>query len=146
MAAETRADEVVRLMRRYASRFLGRRDQYDGCISAIVLAEMDEAPEPKRQKMGRLAIGFPELEIGPLVDQVAEFYRLNRLMPRTHVADSYHAALASVHRVDRLVSWNLKHLANPNKREHLRILNARLGLASPEICTPQEYLSAEEEE
>jgi len=41
-----------------------------------------------------------------------------------------------VHRVEYLLTWNQKHLANPNKRTHLTIIAARARLAVPEIVTP----------
>lgn len=35
------------------------------------------------------------------------------------------------------MTWNIRHLANPNKLEHLLITNRRLGLLTPQIVTPE---------
>lgn len=44
-----------------------------------------------------------------------------------------------------LLTWNCNHLANANKRKHIRIINGRLGLSTPEIITPLELFAEEAE-
>jgi hypothetical protein len=50
--------------------------------------------------------------------------------------DALHIAVSVVHQLDYLLTWNQKHLANPNKRTHLTILAARARLRLPELVTP----------
>ena len=50
--------------------------------------------------------------------------------------DALHVAATLVHRMDHLVTWNQRHLANQNKRTHLQVVCARLGYLLPEIVTP----------
>ena len=38
--------------------------------------------------------------------------------------------------MEYMLTWNVQHLANPNKRMHLAVLCMRLGLAPPAIVTP----------
>jgi hypothetical protein len=45
-------------------------------------------------------------------------------------------AVCAVHGIDYLLTWNQKHLANPNKRTHLAVVCARFNLSSPQIVTP----------
>nr|VFK57225.1 MAG: hypothetical protein BECKTC1821F_GA0114240_101552 [Candidatus Kentron sp. TC] len=66
----------------------------------------------------------------------SQFYVSNYLMPRTLAGDAAHLAYASYHNMEYLLTWNCNHLANANKRRHIRIINARLGLSTPEIVTP----------
>lgn len=40
-----------------------------------------------------------------------------------------------------LLTWNCLHLANPNKMEHIRLVNYELGLSLPVLTTPLNYLS-----
>lgn len=44
----------------------------------------------------------------------------------------------SVYKIDFLMTWNCKHLANANKKLHIRKLNTKLGLFVPDIITPLE--------
>jgi len=47
-----------------------------------------------------------------------------------------HVAAACVHRIDYLLSWNVRHLANPNKLTHLQAICVRTGYMPPRIVTP----------
>ena len=60
-------------------------------------------------------------------------------MPGPAVGDAVHVAVATRHGVDFMLSWNVKHLANANKAQHLRSVRLRLGLVPPLIVTP-DYL------
>jgi len=57
-------------------------------------------------------------------------------MPAEAAGDAYHLAFACLQKVDFLLTWNCKHLANANKVQHLTVLNGRLGLPTPVITTP----------
>ncbi len=65
-------------------------------------------------------------------------------MPNDPGGDALHLALASVHRVNVLLTWNCQHLANPSKMEHIRLVNYELGLPMPLLTTPLNYLSGDE--
>lgn len=51
--------------------------------------------------------------------------------------DALHYALATLHSIDFLLTWNVRHLANPNKLEHLRRLCMRVQRTPPAIVTPE---------
>jgi hypothetical protein len=57
-------------------------------------------------------------------------------MPRDARGDAAHLAMASLHGVDFLLTWNCRHLANANKADHLRVINTRLRLTVPVLTTP----------
>ena len=63
-----------------------------------------------------------------------------RLIPREYVADALHVAVASVHGIEYLVTWNCKHLANARIRARLEETVAALGHRCPVICTPEELM------
>ncbi len=65
-------------------------------------------------------------------------------MPKNPTGDALHLALASFHKVDVLLTWNCRHLANPNKMEHIRLVNYELALPMPLLTTPMNYLSGGE--
>jgi hypothetical protein len=90
----------------------------------------------------RLALlkDLPELGVTAPVEAVARTYIENKLMPAHPGGDAFHLALASFFECDFIVTWNCRHLANPNKFGHIRALNGRLGLPTPQIVTPQQLL------
>lgn len=81
--------------------------------------------------------GLPLLDEPPRVAEIADFYARNRLLPGGVGGDAYHLAIASLHGVDYMLTWNCRHLANANKMKHIAVLNKRLGLSTPVITTPQ---------
>ena len=50
--------------------------------------------------------------------------------------DAVHVAVAVAHRMDYILTWNVKHLANRNKRAHFAVICMRLGLVPPLIVPP----------
>ena len=76
----------------------------------------------------------------PLTDEITAFAEIlvrEKVMPAPAVSgDAIHLAAAAIHRMDYLVTWNQKHLANPNKRTHFVVVCARMNLAAPQIVTP----------
>ena len=64
------------------------------------------------------------------------YYIEQKLMPAEAGGDAVHLALASMHSMDFLLTWNCRHLANANKIQHMAVLNGRLRLHLPVITTP----------
>ncbi|MFG0285074.1 MAG: type II toxin-antitoxin system VapC family toxin [Phycisphaerales bacterium JB039] len=116
--------------------------RYHLVTSTFTLRELAAAPEPKRAEALKLMRAVEILDDPPELADVTEFYIQHRLMPADAVGDAAHLAIASLSRVDFLLTWNLKHLANANKFRQVGVLNARLGLPMPAITTPL-TLSAE---
>lgn len=63
-------------------------------------------------------------------------YIQERLVPETKHGDAAHLALATVHRVDYLLTWNHAHLANPWIQERLKKINRHLGFPTPFVVSP----------
>jgi hypothetical protein len=72
---------------------------------------------------------------------IAQVYLDNFLMPRVLAGDTLHLAYVSFWKIDFLLTWNCNHLANANKKQHIRIINTRLNLLTPEIITPLELFT-----
>lgn len=112
------------------------RTQYQLYTSRLVLEELRRAPQAKATACTDLLEMVEVLDEPVELIDVAEYYIEHKAMPATAGGDAYHLALASLHRIDFLLTWNCQHLANANKIRHLTVLNARLGLPMPIITTP----------
>src|SRR5258706_9536956 len=62
------------------------------------------------------------------------------LLPSTADRDAAHIALATVHEMDILLSWNCRHIANAAIQARLRRLVEAAGYELPVICTPEELM------
>ena len=92
-----------------------------------VIAELELTPGTKRKEALAFAKRLPVLEDSEAVQEVIEFYALHKLMPAEVFGDATHLALATFHKCDYLVTWNCKHLANPNKFDHIVRVNGMLA-------------------
>ena len=120
-----------------------RRD-YDCFISEVVLSELAEGNYPNQAKCLVLVDEISELAITEEIVQIAAVYQVRKLMPHLPPRDALHVAIASYYRLDFLLTWNCKHLANANKTRHLRELNLELGLYIPQLVTPDQLQSLED--
>jgi len=57
-------------------------------------------------------------------------------VPEDAAGDAAHLGIASLHCVYFLLTWNIRHLANANKFQHLHVINGRLGPFTPTITMP----------
>ena len=92
---------------------------------------------PGQQEAIALVDALPRVPVDAEVIAVAERYILEQLVPVNLAGDATHLAAACMHEVDFLLTWNIRHLANPNKLDHLTVINRRLGLLTPQIVTPE---------
>ena len=102
--------------------------------------ELRRGLHPKRQAKVEMVGNLPRLEISDAVQEIVEIYIANTLMPSDQLGDALHLALASYYKIDFLLTWNCVHLANANKQLHIRRINERLRLFTPELVTPLELI------
>jgi len=110
--------------------------RHDLAISAEVVAELSRPTYPmSREALERVA-HVPLLDIDEDVRGFAAILVREQVMPAPVAGDAVHVAVACVHDVDFILSWNVRHLANPNKLTHLRTVCVRAGYLPPRIVTP----------
>lgn len=115
-------------------------ERYDLVTSEYVLDELAAGSAAVVGERLALLQSVLTLRSSPEVERVAEIYIRKKLMPSVPRYDALHLALASSYRCDLIVTWNCKHLANPNKAEHVERINKSLGLYVPRLVTPQDLL------
>ena len=110
-------------------------------LSAHTLRELQGAPEPVRTRL----LEVPAAHQLVLADSeeaaaLAAAYIVRGVVgPGSH-ADALHVALASVGRVDVLVSWNFRHIVNLGRIRLFHSVNIERGYATIEIRSPMEVL------
>ena len=61
-------------------------------------------------------------------------------VPETEPEDALHIALAAVHGMQFLATWNCRHIANVARREGIERICRLAGFDAPVICTPEQLL------
>lgn len=137
-ACVTTRSDIESLYRKQASRewWQVQSGRHELFVSAEVLTELSDPRYPMRDEALRLVHDVPLLEVDEEVRGFAEVLVRERVMPSSVAGDAVHVAVACVHDVDYLLSWNVRHLANPNKLTHLRTIAVRAGYLPPRIVTP----------
>lgn len=120
------------------------RGAYECFISPVVVDELAAGDYPTKAACLEPVKELPILAVQPELLEIAETYQARRLMPKDPVRDALHVAIASYYRLDYLLTWNCRHIANVNKAQRLEALNQRMGLPTPRLVTPHLLLPVEE--
>lgn len=116
----------------------GHSQNYDLFISQIVLDEA-RAGDAKVAAQRVAVLGqLPLLEINDDVIQLAENLVASYAVPQKAAQDALHIAVACLHGMDYLLTWNCKHIANAKMRGQIEKTCREAGYISPVICTPEE--------
>jgi predicted nucleic acid-binding protein len=74
---------------------------------------------------------------------LAQLYIDEKILGKASYNDAYHIAIATVNRLDVLVSWNFKHIVNFDKIKLFNSINLRLGYPLIDIRSPLEFIDHE---
>ncbi len=117
-----------------------RRGEFDLFISQYVLDEAGDGDIEASRRRLKLLEGLPLLETSDEAIQLGQALISEGAIPQKAVTDSLHVAVATVHEMDVLLTWNCKHLANAEILGDLaRVVRSR-GYEPPIICTPDELM------
>ncbi len=111
--------------------------EYRPFISQLVEREFERIDEPHRSGYMRIIAPLERLEFSDEAAILAEGYISRGIFHRKFMADAFHVALASIHKIDYLVTWNFGHLANVRKQARIKLFNTAAGFFSPVIVTPE---------
>ncbi len=119
------------------------RHRYDLYTSEIVVAEAREGDPAAAERRIDALRGIPELVVDAEVESLAAKLIADGGFPSAAEFDALHVALAAVHAVDFLLTWNCRHINNADTKPTIRSICVQAGYVCPEICTPQELLPEE---
>lgn len=118
-----------------------KQGEYEIFISDIVLTEIAKASEEKNAQLSELIAEYQpkKLETNDEIIFLSEKYIQEGALPERAEFDSQHAAIATFHEIDVLISWNLKHLANLKRMKKINSINLKEGyIKQLELMTPME--------
>lgn len=122
------------------------RKDFNIFTSELTIVEASAGNSEAAEKRLRILREIPELEIDEEVQELAEMLISNGGMPTFAEADALHVAVAAVHRIDYLLTWNCRHIDNAKKKPIIRSICIDAGYPYPEICTPMELLPEKNED
>lgn len=117
-----------------------RRAQFSTFISQVVIDEASLGDPTEVQKRLAVITGVQLLEITAEVEELTEAIVAAKILPPHAAADAAHVAVAAVHAIDYLMTWNCRHLANAQIARRMELVCESLGYQMPIICTPEELM------
>lgn len=110
-------------------------------VSDLTRQELDEAPESVKEILSSLLDERLEnVFLGPEAVALADAYIADEVVGTKHIVDAQHIAIATVERVDVLVSWNFKQIVNLDRVHAFNAVNLRMGYPVLEIRSPREVI------
>lgn len=130
-------------MQKVTSR-LWQDERFQFVISQRVIDEIQAGRHPDKVKLRLQAIEkLGILEITEEVAFLAELLLQARALPPDQESDAIHVAVATVNGIPYLITWNLRHLANPNQLIQFDRICRAAGYFPVKILTPRQLLEIE---
>ncbi|OYD13662.1 PIN domain protein [candidate division WOR-3 bacterium JGI_Cruoil_03_44_89] len=110
-------------------------------ISDVLLFELEGAPNEVKNILKKVPsdnIEYVSLDKESIT--LANAYIKEGAVAEKSLSDARHIAIATVERVDVLVSWNFKHIVNITRVRLFNSVNLKLGYPILEIRSPREVI------
>ena len=122
-----------------------KRGEMIAVISELTTLELKDAP----QEVQDILKEIPErkIEYVELTEEAVNLagkYITEGVIGRGKLVDAEHIAIATINRVDVLVSWNFRHIVNLRKIRGYNSVNLKYGYPLLEIRSPLEVITYEE--
>jgi len=111
-------------------------------VSDLLDLELLNAPQNVRQLLHNYSTDkFQRIELTEEAIKLADTYIKEKVVGKTSLEDCRHIALATIHKVDVLASWNFKHIVNLDRIKGYNSVNMRLGYSIIEIRSPKDLVN-----
>lgn len=124
----------------------GNCKDFELCVSRFVLDEcLDGDPIAAQERLAFLK-GLPLLTVTLEIERLAEELIKSLQIPQKATLDAFHISISAIHGIQYLLTWNCKHIANPENRSKIDSVCRELGFEPPTICTPFDLLGLDSNE
>lgn len=114
------------------------KEEYKLFVSTVVIEEASGGDAEAAEWRLESIVEMDALNVTDNAVQLAALLIQKGAMPSKAVQDALHVAIACVHRIQYLLTWNYRHLANATMREAINQICREAGYTAPVICTPVE--------
>jgi predicted nucleic acid-binding protein len=118
-----------------------RRGEYELFVSEVVLREIVLGDQTVAEQRLSLIETLPVLATTSEAERLAPLLLRSAGLASNAKTDTLHVAVATVHGMDYLLTWNCTHIANATIRRAIERQCRSSGYEPPVICTPQELES-----
>ena len=111
-------------------------------VSDLLDLELINAPQNVKEHLLKYSADkFQRVELTEEAVKLADTYIDEKVVSKTSLEDCRHIAMATIHKVDVLPSWNFKHIVNLDRIKGYNSVNLRLGYSMIEIRSPKDLVN-----
>jgi predicted nucleic acid-binding protein len=111
-------------------------------VSDLLDLELINAPQNVKEHLLKYSADkFQRVELTEEAVKLADTYIDEKVVSKTSLEDCRHIAMATIHKVDVLASWNFKHIVNLDRIKGYNSVNLRLGYSMIEIRSPKDLVN-----
>jgi hypothetical protein len=136
-------DLVIAAHQQLTTEWWDGRRRFDLFVFQEVLAEASRGDQLAASRRLAAAAGMSVLAATLEAQQLASALLDAAALPQKAAMDAIHVAIATVHGMDFLLTWNCAHIANAVVRPRIEQVCLRQGFRPPVICTPEELVDQE---
>ena len=144
LTARPSRDIIQAAYQQITHKWWAKRSDFELFVSRLVIDECRAGDAQAAAARLVVLAGIELLREDDRVEVLVQMFVREVPLPKRATADAIHIAVAAVHRIDYLLTWNCAHIANATLRPRIETVCHKLGYQSPIICTPQQFLSEEE--
>jgi len=119
-----------------------RRSEFELFTSEVVAAEAERGDPDAARARREILRQTRQLSASEVAEQLVPALLRATGLPLKALADMAHIALATIHGMQYLLTWNCKHIANAAVRRTVVKTCRERGFEPPVICTPEELMGA----
>jgi predicted nucleic acid-binding protein len=121
------------------------RTNYQLVASQFVIDEASAGNPTLAAERLQLLAGIPLLPLDPAIADIADEIMSRAILPENARTDALHIAAVAHHRIQYLLTWNFRHIANARILPRIHNVLNDLLLPVPVICTPEEMVGNDPE-
>jgi len=116
------------------------KDNFELYISQLVIDEVQKGDfEASSRRMEQIN-NFRKLNLTNSVTELAFHLVSSKAVPKNSVEDAFHISFSAVHKMDFLLTWNFKHIANAVAKKKIESSVNAFGYKLPLLCSPLELV------
>ncbi len=131
--------DVLSIGRRITTRdwWGNERLRFSLWVSSVTEDELEAGNYPRQAEALAMARRLKFLPMPVLVRAFAERLIQRHVVPESKPGDALQMAIATVHRMDYLLTWNYAHLANPVAQSQLEAVCREADQRAPWLVSPE---------
>ena len=120
--------------------WVSQRRKFDVYVSELVVDEIRQGDANAAELRLASLDGIVSLALTEESVALAKQLIAQGAIPRKATDDAMHVAIAAVHGIEYLLTWNCRHIDNAETKPLIRSVCAVAGFVCPEICNPRELM------